>query len=58
MNIFPIHYIASAGPCILVALYNYIETMILQNHSKFLVQGAIRNLTDNTEITRDVSFSE
>lgn len=58
LNIFPAHYIASAGPCILVALYNNTETMIIQNYSAILVQGAIRNLTDNIQITWDVSYSE
>lgn len=57
MNIFPFLYTAS-GPCILVVLCNYTETMIIQNHSAILVQGAIRNLTDSIQIMRNLSFLE
>lgn len=41
------------GPCILVLLYNYPKTMVIQHHPAILLQGAIRNLTSSIQITWD-----
>lgn len=41
------------GPCILVLLYNYPKTMVIQHHPAILLQGAIRNLTNSIQITWD-----